>query len=154
MSLRLEIEWSLKHFEELTTLELYEILALRERIFVVEQDCPYADCDGKDPLARHLAAYSNGKLAAYCRIFAPGVKFAEAAFGRVVVDAPQRGKGLGRTLTQMALQMIQEKHGKVPVRISAQSYLVEFYASFGFKTEGPEYLEDNKIPHFEMVLAP
>lgn len=151
-------EWKLRRFDELTNTELYEIIALRERVFVVEQDCPYADCDGKDPVALHLAAYSEGTLVAYCRIFAPGVKFAEASFGRVIVEASHRGQGLGRELTQRALEAIESKYGpkpsgKIPVRISAQSYLVDFYSSFGFKTRGEEYLEDNKIPHFEMLLA-
>ena len=154
MSNPADTEWKLNRFDELTTLELYEILALRERVFVVEQDCPYADCDGKDPVALHLAAYRQGKLAAYCRIFSPGLKFSEASFGRVVVDASHRGQGLGRALTQKALETIRALHGQTPVRISAQSYLVEFYSSFGFKPQGPQYLEDNKIPHFEMVLAP
>ena len=71
MTSPVDIEWKLRSLNELTPLELYEILALRERVFVVEQDCPYADCDGKDPEALHLAAYSAGKLAAYCRVFAP-----------------------------------------------------------------------------------
>ena len=73
--------------------------------------------------------------------------------GRVVVDTSQRRRGLGRALTLKALETIESAYGSVPVRISAQSYLVEFYSSFGFKPQGPEYLEDNKIPHFEMLRA-
>ena len=42
-----------KRFDELTTRELYELLVLRTEIFVVEQDCPYQEVDGKDVTAVH-----------------------------------------------------------------------------------------------------
>jgi ElaA protein len=37
----------------------------------------------------------------------------------------------------------------VTVVLSAQTYLREFYASFGFSEIGEEYLEDD-IPHIDM----
>lgn len=42
------MELIVKRFEELTVEELYEILKIRVAVFVVEQNCPYQEIDGKD----------------------------------------------------------------------------------------------------------
>ena len=140
------MEWRWKKFSELTTEELYQVISLRERVFVVEQNCVYLDCDGSDPRARHLLGFENGKLLAYARAFGPGVKYPEASLGRVVTAPEARGKGLGRQL----MEEILRRMGEGPVRISAQKYLQPFYESLGFAGAGEDYLED-RIPHVEML---
>ncbi len=50
-----EISWKLSSYEELTRDELYEILHLRCKIFVIEQNAPYLDIDYKDQKALHLS---------------------------------------------------------------------------------------------------
>ncbi len=142
--------WIFKKFEELTPHELYDALALRQKVFIVEQHCPYLDADGKDKQAHHLLAYEGSRLLAYARITFPGVRFREVSVGRIISDPGHRRKGLGKKVTAMGLQKIKEIYGDVPVRISAQSYLVPFYESFGFEAVGNEYDEDG-IPHREMV---
>jgi ElaA protein len=148
----MNIRWVVKPFQELSVVELYEIMKLRLEIFVVEQNCPYQDADGKDLKSLHLMGYSNdGVLVAYCRILPAGISYAEVSIGRFISSSLVRGSGAGKQLMVEALKCIQQKFGSSSVRISAQSYLLKFYESFGFKTVGKEYLEDD-IPHMEMIL--
>jgi ElaA protein len=90
------------------------------------------------------------ELVAYARVLPPGEKFAEASLGRVVSAKSARRTGAGRAIVQQALAVIERRFGRVPVRISAQSYLTRFYGELGFVREGDEYLEDG-IPHIEMT---
>lgn len=145
------MNWQLKTFDTLSVTELYAILHLRSEVFVVEQQCPYQDMDYYDQQALHLCGYGhNGQLHAYTRLFAPGIKYAEASIGRVVTSPKARGKGMGRQLMEKSIAVTEEQFGKGPVRIGAQQYLQQFYTSLGFKQEGEMYLEDN-IPHIIML---
>ena len=148
----MKLTWFCKKFEELSNTELYDAMVLRQEVFVVEQNCPYLDADGKDKHSWHLLGYDeNGKLAAYARIVFPGVSYQEVAIGRVVSSQQHRRTGAGKELMREALKAIERIYGKTPVRISAQTYLVRFYAEFGFASTGKEYSEDD-IPHTEMLL--
>ena len=138
-----------KEFHELTVDELYAILRLRQEVFVVEQTCAYLDCDDHDQRAIHLFTFAPA-LIAYARVLPPGEKFAEASLGRVISAKGARGTGAGRAIVLRAIEAIERRFGKVPIRISAQSYLARFYSELGFAREGAEYLEDN-IPHIEML---
>jgi ElaA protein len=145
------LQWRLKSFADLTPSELYAILSLRERVFIVEQNCAYADCDGRVELAHHLMGWSTDKkLVAYSRLLPQHTRFEEVSIGRAVVAAEHRGQQLGRALMVKAMKAIEELYGARPIRISAQSYLLRFYQSLGFKEQGSEYLED-AIPHYEMI---
>lgn len=127
-------------------------MVLRQEVFIVEQNCPYLDADGKDKYSWHLLGYNDkGKLAAYARIVFPGVSYKEVSIGRVVSSKEQRRTGIGKELMREGLKNIERIYGNAPVRISAQTYLVNFYAEFGFVSTGKEYLEDD-IPHTEMLL--
>lgn len=144
--------WRYARFAELSPFELYRILALRQRVFVVEQTCPYQDADGYDQRADHLwVDAADGATALAClRVFAPGAKYVEACLGRIVTAPEVRRTGLGRALVREGLARIAAAHGAVPVRIGAQRYLERFYGELGFVTASPEYDEDG-IPHVEMV---
>jgi ElaA protein len=141
-----ELTWHDRAFGELSRDELYAILAVRERVFVVEQACPYQEADGLDPQCRHLWATLRGAIVAYLRIVPTGVKYAEVAIGRVLVAPEMRGTGLGKELMRRALAAA----GAVPVRLSAQAHLDRFYAELGFRAVGDVYDEDG-IPHVEML---
>ena len=145
-----QIDWHWKKFEELSTEELYEFMVVRQRVFVVEQSCHYLDADGKDAQAFHLMGYLDGNLVAYARILRPGVSYDEVSIGRVLTTAEVRGKGIGIDLMNRALRQIESEFGKVPVRLSAQTYLLKFYEDLGFRSTGKEYFED-EIPHTEML---
>ena len=145
-----ELKWVWKKFEELNTDELYGLLVVRQRVFVVEQSCHYLDADGKDTSAFHLMGYLDDRLVAYARILRPGASYAEVSIGRVLTTTEVRGKGVGIDLMKRSLQYIRSEFGNVPVRLSAQTYLLKFYEDLGFKSTGKEYFED-EIPHTEML---
>jgi len=141
-------------FEKLSLKELYDSMALRQEVFVVEQDCPYLDADGKDEAGQHLLGYNaNGKLMAYTRLLPPGISYPDyASIGRVVTSPLVRRTGAGKVLMRESIAWCARLYGEVPIKISAQVYLIRFYESFGFKKVGAEYLEDD-IPHVGMVLG-
>lgn len=140
----------LKSFNKLSTSELYEILYLRNLVFVVEQNCAYLDTDCKDHLAHHVMIYNEGKeLIAYARIFKPNIKYKTASIGRVVVHPDYRGKQLGDLLIRHSINAIEDLYRTSEITISAQAHLQQFYNKHGFKTVSDEYLEDD-ILHVEM----
>lgn len=150
------MNWKLKKFEELSTDRLYELLKLRFDIFVIEQQSIYPDLDDLDQKALHLLAYDEGiqQLTAYMRILPPDLSADgnTASFGRVVVSADARGKGLARELVSRGLTIIQENWPLSVVSIEAQYYLRDFYASFGFVVTSEPFL-DAGVKHVEMQLT-
>jgi len=145
--------WILKHFNDLTPKELYNILQLRNEVFVVEQNCPYQDCDNKDLYAFHLMGMNENKLLAYTRLLAPGISYSESSIGRVVSSPSARKTGMGKQLMTESIHQIQNLFHTDSIRIGAQLYLKKFYESFGFIQDGEIYLEDN-IPHIIMLRKP
>lgn len=141
-----------KNFKDLTTIELYELLQLRSEVFVVEQDCVYQDLDGKDTKALHILGIKEGKIVAYARCFAPGIYFEEAAIGRVVVATEERKFGYGHDILKASVTAIKKRYDTEKIKLSAQTYLIRFYESHGFKTIGEGYLEDG-IPHIAMTTV-
>ena len=143
------ILWKIKTFQELTTAELYDIIKARIEVFVIEQNCPYADCDDTDQIALHLWAEQNGDVVCYCRIFPENIKYAETSIGRVLTTKKGRGRNLGRQMMKYAVETIENRFQTPKIRISAQDYLVPFYQEFGFIATDKKYLEDD-LPHTEM----
>lgn len=143
------MRWELRAFDALTARELYGVLRLRQDVFIVEQKCAYADADGADERALHLFAVDGDEVVACARLFAPGVRRADAVIGRVVTAARVRKLGVGRELMRRALDALQVEHGRVAIWLGAQKYLQRFYESFGFVRDGDDYLEDD-IPHLPM----
>ncbi len=140
----------IKNFEQLSTQELYAIMRLRNEIFVVEQNCLYQDADNKDLAAYHVMIKSDDTLVAYARILPAGISFPEVSIGRVACDKNARGKGLGKKIMKQSLSFIKSEFGSCTIRIGAQTYLNDFYKSFGFENAGRPYLEDG-IEHIEML---
>jgi len=140
----------MKRFDELTNIELYQILRLRQEIFIVEQACAYSDVDGKDKTAHHLMAFEDGELVGCLRVLERGISFAEASIGRVVVAEGYRGRGIAKELMQRALDFTRTEWNEARIKISAQTYAIPFYAGVGFRAVSAEYLEDG-IPHVDMI---
>lgn len=141
------MEISVKKIDELTKKELYEVLKARCRVFVVEQTCPYLDPDGKDYEAYHLLAQENGEIKAYLRFFKKDRDTLQ--MGRVLTVA--RKTGLGNVIIPSAVEYIKNNLPESKIFIEAQTYAMVFYAKFGFKIRGEEFLEDG-IPHTPMIL--
>lgn len=148
------LSWRQARLSDLTPLELARIYRARQAVFSIEQNCVYLDADEADERAWHLAAWSPAHALplAYARLVDPGVKYDEPSMGRVITTEAARGTGLGRELVGRVLAMSAQLHPGQGVRISAQSRLRHFYAGFGFRAVGDDYMEDG-IPHIEMVLA-
>ena len=136
------LTWQWQPFDALSTRELHDILRLREAAFIVEQDCPYFDIDGQDPVFLHLSGHFEEKLAAYLRLLPPHKKEGPVYFGRVVVDKKYRAHGVAKELITRVLDYIDENFPQSDTVISAQSYLEKFYAPFGFAKVGAPYDED------------
>jgi ElaA protein len=153
------IAWQWCAFNELSLSDLYTVLHLRQVVFVLEQACLYLDVDGYDERAWHLLGWTEqeegGKtLAAYARIFAPGIKYEEASIGRVVTHPALRRRGMGEALMAEALRRVEMLCGPgAAVRIGAQLYLERFYEKSGFRRVSEPY-DDDGVIHIEMLRAP
>lgn len=146
------MNWCIKTFEDLTNKELYEILKIRNEVFIIEQDCHYLDIDNKDYKAHHIFCInSNEEIAAYARLLPKGVSYSLASIGRVATAKAYRRQELGIDLMKKSIAFIFNNYETNSIKISAQTYLIEFYKKFGFVPIGEEYLED-EIPHIAMIL--
>ena len=139
------------NFDTISKEELYDVLSLRQRVFIIEQDCFYEDLDYSDQVANHLLLYKGNKLIGYSRVFPPGIKYDAASIGRIVTDLDYRGKGYGRSITQESIRFLKNNYPGSDITISAQYRLVNFYEDLSFKREGDVYLEDD-IDHIKMTL--
>lgn len=146
----MQIQWSLKKFEELSPFQVYEILQLRNEVFVVEQNCVFQDADDKDQGSYHLLGVNENKLVAYTRIVPPGLIYEEASIGRVVTSPAVRRSGAGKLLMEESISSVFKLFGKRPIKIGAQLYLKAFYQTFGFEQVSDIYLEDG-IEHIYML---
>ena len=144
------MEWKVKRFNELTAAELFDILKARQDIFIVEQACIYEDIDPNDKLAHHLFLEDKGEVISYLRILPKGVRFSEISLGRVVTRKGYRKNGYGGILVQKAIDFVEEVLGEHEIRISAQTYLENFYEVIGFTRVSGNYLEDGQ-EHCEML---
>lgn len=140
------MELKTKTFDRLSTGELYDILAARCAVFIVEQNCPYQDIDGTDRDAVHIWLEDEGKIKAYLRVFEKDA--ATAQIGRVITL--DRGKGFGRTVLKEGITACRETLGKSRIYLEAQCYATGFYEKEGFVCFGEEFLEDD-IPHIRMI---
>ncbi|CAG4905872.1 Protein ElaA [Paraburkholderia saeva] len=150
------IEWRWKAFDDLTPAEVYDMLAARSAVFVVEQNCLYGDIDGLDTEAWHLFAYGQSepraKLAGYLRVLLPDESETDIRIGRVLTTADFRGQGLGTQMLERALGHIATQWPTTPIRLHAQAHLQPFYGAFGFEAISDIHEEDG-IPHVWMRSA-
>jgi len=140
--------FSSRTFAELNVYTLYDILCLRQRVFVVEQHSAYLDGDGLDPQALHLLAEDENVLVGYARIVPPAQADDAVRIGRLVIAPEQRGKGLGTRLMRQAMELACKHYGGV-IAISAQTYLEPFYEALGFARAG-EPQDEAGVSHVAM----
>lgn len=149
-SQQLTAKIKIKNFAQLDKSQLYAILALRMRVFCVEQNCPYLDIDQQDFTATHVFMQHHKNIIAYARILTSETN--KYHIQRVVTDENYRHQGLAVNIMQACIHWIQAQ-SKAIIEISAQSYLQDFYRNLGFESTGDYYLEDN-IPHQRMQICP
>lgn len=139
------------HFEQLTNIQLYSILQLRQRVFINEQQSIYDDIDGLDEGAIHAQVTENADLVGYARlrpVNEKGTLYVE----RVVLHQRQRGKGLGDKLMRAILKHCSDNWPDMTVQLSAQLDALSFYQKLGFTACGEPY-DDGGILHKVMKLT-
>jgi ElaA protein len=150
----MNIDWKLLTFDELSGAELYKILRLRQNVFVVEQNCPYLDCDNKDQYSHHLLGKTQNTastdLVAYLRILTPDSPIETPHIGRVVCTENVRQSGIGKELVLQGISYCTTLFPDKAIEISAQQYLLNFYTNLGFQISSRPYDEDG-IPHVDMI---
>ncbi len=147
------MNWHWSRFADLGVDNLYDALALRCRVFILEQGA-FLDTDGVDRDCWHLLGRDRaGVLQAYLRLVDPGLKYAEPSLGRVITAAEARGTGLGRAVVREGIRHCADVWPRQGIRISAQARLERFYGELGFERQGDDYAEDG-IPHVEMLRGP
>lgn len=146
------LNWTWTRFEDMGVYALHDALALRCKVFIMEQG-PYQDPDDADKAAWHLLGYDRARVLQAClRVVDPEVKYPEPSIGRVVTAREVRGAGVGRALVEQGLARCHQAWPGRSVRISAQAHLQRFYGSLGFVAVSEVYLEDG-IPHIEMLSS-
>jgi ElaA protein len=162
------LDWRWKPFSDLTAAEVYDMLAARSAVFVVEQQCIYNDIDGLDKGAWHLLAYSSGPetqntikagasartaasptLAGYLRVLLPDASDADIRIGRVLTTSDFRRIGLGSEMLEQALKHIVAQWPDAAIKLHAQAHLQMFYGAFGFEPISDVH-DDDGIPHLWM----
>jgi len=144
------INWICKPFENMTPFELYDVLRLRNEVFIVEQNCVYLDIDNKDQVAYQLMGFIDTELVASTRLLGPNTAYKLMSIGRVVTSPRYRGIGAGKLLMEESIKRCYSLFGEADIKVSAQLYLKKFYESFGFIQSSTMYMEDS-IGHIEMI---
>ena len=131
-------------FAALDATTSYAVWRLRQDVFVVEQECPYPDLDGRDaePGTRHVVLHEDDAVVGYARVLDDGAQW---RIGRVALARSARGRGLADVVMETALQVCPDRD----VVLDAQVPLVGWYERLGFAVAGAEFLEDG-IPHVPM----
>ncbi|MEP1151741.1 MAG: GNAT family N-acetyltransferase [Balneola sp.] len=138
-------------FENLTPHQLYDLLKLRQDVFVIEQQCIYEDFDGYDDKSIHFLIYEENEIAAYSRIFAPNIKYKdESSIGRIIVANQFRGGHHGKILIQESINYCLNNFPDSIIRIEAQAKLTDYYSKLGFNPDSEIYEVDG-IDHLQMI---
>ncbi len=137
------------HYSYLTKNQLYQLLYLRIKIFVVEQNCPYQELDDLDKISYHVLGTIDQTLISIGRIV-PNEKEKQILIGRIAVNDNHRKNGYALKMMNEIIYFININFSNFEIALSAQTYLKEFYISLGFKAHGETYLEDG-IPHIYMI---
>ncbi len=148
------LQYSIKSFNDLTLDQLYRIMILRQEVFVVEQDCPYLDADGKDQESHHvMGTDSEGRIQSYARLVPKEISYPKYnSIGRVITSKDYRGKGEGKKLMQVSIDGIKQLYPNGTTKISAQVYALPFYRSLGFEELDDARYDEDGIPHAAMIL--
>ena len=142
------MELTIKHFDELSAQELFEIYRSRVAVFVVEQNCPYQEVDEADRHAYHITLREDGELVAYLRVVEQNVLREEVTIGRVL--SLKRRKGYASRLLAEGIRVAEESLHADKIVIEAQTYAMPLYEKAGFVPVSEEFLEDG-IPHVRML---
>ena len=140
-------EVHMAHLDELSPRTLLGILAVRQDVFVVEQNCAYPDIDARDSEAETVHLWiedDDGRVVSTLRLLSDGES--GRRIGRVATLPAARGRGYSGALLRRAIEL-----SGPPIALSAQAYLIGWYERFGFEVCGERWIEDG-IEHAPMRL--
>ena len=142
---------SIKKFPELTTNELYDILQLRNKCFIVDQQVPYQDLDNYDKESYHFCLYDsdNNNLVAYARVIKPNVRFIEPSIGRVCINEQYRDGTYLNEIYKKVIELGDELEYKVWRSILQKKYW-SLWKRKGW-TIDKEIIEDG-VESYEVIL--
>jgi len=148
------LTWKVKFFAELSGEDVYQILKLRQDVFIIEQACRYLDTDNLDQQCLHafFVSEEHDRVIAYCRVLPEGLVSPHVAIGRVVVDPEFRRQGLAQKMMLQTIDFIKQEMHPDAIKVSAQSHLNHFYAGLGFNNISAPFEEDG-IEHIDMLLT-
>lgn len=130
-----DLRFVMKPFDELELLELYQILHLRDLVFVVGQKITSEpEIDGADPRCFHAMLYLGDHLVGTARAFG---EMHPVSVGRVAVLNEYQGRGFGTVL----MTHVQEWLGARPAELHAQAHLEPWYTRLGWKRSGEDFME-------------
>ncbi len=139
----------IKSFSALGLQELYDLLKLRQDVFIIEQQSIYADLDERDQVSKHVLLKEGSQLIGIARIVPKGETYDAVSVGRIATAASHRGQGLGKKIIEAALDYCDLEIKTKTVKISAQLHLEAYYQSFGFETISAPY-DDGGVLHIDM----
>ncbi len=142
------MKFTIQHYQQISKDDLFDVLSLRTKVFVVEQDCPYQELDVNDKKSYHVFYKDKGTIVAVLRIYIDDVN-KRVNVGRVAVDVDFRKFGIAKNMMLASLSFINNNFKNEIIFLSAQTYLINFYESLGFNIQGEEFLEDG-ILHINM----
>lgn len=138
-----EFFFEVKSFRELDLDELYDLLVLRNLVFVVGQKITAeAEVDGQDRECLHAILRVGGVIVGTARIESKEEYF---KVGRVCVTPGRQGEGLGTEL----MKGIQYFLGEQRAALHAQAHLQAWYERLGWIRVGEEF-QEAEIPHVKM----
>lgn len=145
------LSWQCQPLTAYSQMDVMAIFKLRQDVFIIEQNCIYADIDEIDEAAYHVSAWRDTELVGCARIIAPFQINQHAAIGRLAVHHQFRGQQMGRALMLYCIEQTRALYPHTGIEISAQYRLSKFYNSLGFVSSSDVYLEDD-IEHIKMRL--
>lgn len=148
-----QTELLIKPYRSLTRAQREAVFAVRHAVFVVGQGITSEpDRDGEDEHCEHVLASVGGSIVGTARlkpIDDHGVK--RIKVGRLAVIESARGRGVGRRIVRAVNALLDELG--VAGLMHAQAYLLDWYASLGWRAVGDAFMEAG-IVHRKMVYHP
>ena len=145
--------FKIKHFNDLSVDNMYEIAKARYEVFACEQKITQEnDFDDIDKKCYHIFSLNDNTITSYARIIPKQYStYKDTSIGRVLVNKNYRKNGLAKELMLKSIEFINNNLKEKHISLSAQYYIKDLYKSLGFKEISDVY-DEVGIPHVKMRL--
>ncbi len=149
----MKVEYLTLDLRSMSAIQLYDILKLRQDVFMWEENIHYPDLDDVDKTASHVIATvahnGNETLAAYARVYKDDAEH-HVKIGRVVTATKYRGHNIASKVMKTAISVAQNRFNADEVWLDAQMHVVDFYKNLGFNVMSEPFIEAG-IQHVSMA---